>query len=65
MLMPLPAGDVIKAPLFMPAVVHLNILMPVVTGDVIPISKVLYHCMVSVKRYRGLVKSGLNPCLIF
>ena len=36
-------------------------LMPLVAGDAIPISKVLYHCMVSVKCYRGLVKSGKYP----
>ena len=37
--------------------VHLNMLMRTVAGEAIPITKVLSHCMVLVKRYRGLVKS--------
>ena len=45
--------------LFTPAVVDLNMLMPAVADDAIPITKVLSHCVVSVERYRGLVKSGV------
>ena len=43
--------------LFTPAGVDLNMLMPVVADDAIPIAKVLSHVVVSVKRYRGLLKS--------
>ena len=35
-------------PLSVHAVGHLNMLMPLVADDAIPISKVLYHCVVSV-----------------
>ena len=44
--------------LFAPAVVDLNKVMPAVSDDAIPITEVLSHCVVSVERYRGLVKSG-------
>ena len=37
--------------------------MPAVADDTIPISKVLSHCVVSVERYRGLVKS--DECLLY
>ena len=43
--------------LFMSAVIDLNMLMPAVADDTILITKVLYHCVVSVEHYRGLVKS--------
>ena len=51
-------------PLLMHAVVDLNMLMPLVAGDVIPISKVLYHCVVSVKHSRGLVKSDTHRLVL-
>ena len=44
-------------PIVMPPVVYLNKLMPLVAGYIIPISEVPSHCMVTVKRYRGLGKS--------
>ena len=43
--------------LFRPVVVDLNMLMPAVADDATPIIKVLSHCVVSVERCRGLVKS--------
>ena len=42
----------------MPAVVHSNKLMPLVAGDVVPISKVLCLCGIG-ETFRGLVKSGI------
>ena len=47
--------------LFTPAVVDLNMLMCTVADDAIPITNVLSHCVVSVERYKGLVKSGASP----
>ena len=51
--------------LFKPAVDDLNMLMHAVADDVLPIIKVLSHYVVSVERYRGLVKSGPIPVCAF
>ena len=52
-------------PLFTPAGVDLNMLMPVVADDAIPITKVLSHVVVSVKHYRGLLKSDQEIHFLF
>ena len=38
--------------------------MPLMADDVIPISKVLYHGLVSMKPYGGLVKSAITANLL-